>query len=185
MGLRLTVQVQLVLQALLRDPAREMYGLESSEETGVQPGTAYPDPSAAGTRGLGDQPLGGRRSASGKTPGAVVLPPDGRRRGPGQRRSRRGAAPKDTVLRRLAEAVASMTPAIDPRYDARRKRARVAMFITAGRSWPPRHWAERVSAGGDGHRGCLASPSSSSSLPFHEFWRRPAWPPRDQRARRS
>ena len=30
------------LQALLRDPAREMYGLELSEETGLQPGTAYP-----------------------------------------------------------------------------------------------------------------------------------------------
>jgi PadR family transcriptional regulator PadR len=42
MALRLTVQVQLVLQALLRDPAREMYGLELSEETGLQPGTAYP-----------------------------------------------------------------------------------------------------------------------------------------------
>ena len=42
MGLRLTVQVQLVLQALLRDPAREMYGLELCEESGLQPGTAYP-----------------------------------------------------------------------------------------------------------------------------------------------
>ena len=42
MALRLTVQVQLVLQALLHDPAREMYGLELSEETGLQPGTAYP-----------------------------------------------------------------------------------------------------------------------------------------------
>lgn len=42
MGLRSTVQVQLVLQALLRDPAREMYGLELSDETGLQPGTAYP-----------------------------------------------------------------------------------------------------------------------------------------------
>ena len=42
MVLRLTVQVQLVLQALLRDPVREMYGLELSEETGLQPGTAYP-----------------------------------------------------------------------------------------------------------------------------------------------
>src|SRR6204780_5760225 len=42
MGLRLTVQVQLVLQALLRDPASELYGLELSEETGLQPGTAYP-----------------------------------------------------------------------------------------------------------------------------------------------
>ena len=38
----MTVQVQLVLQALLRDPAREMYGLELSEETGLQAGTAYP-----------------------------------------------------------------------------------------------------------------------------------------------
>jgi PadR family transcriptional regulator, regulatory protein PadR len=34
MALRLTVQVQPVLQALLRDPAREMYGLELSDETG-------------------------------------------------------------------------------------------------------------------------------------------------------
>src|ERR1700753_2647643 len=42
MALRLTVQVQLVLQALLRDPAAEMYGLELSQQTGLQPGTAYP-----------------------------------------------------------------------------------------------------------------------------------------------
>lgn len=42
MVLRLTLQVQLVLQAMLRDPGKEMYGLELSEETGLQPGTAYP-----------------------------------------------------------------------------------------------------------------------------------------------
>lgn len=42
MPLRLTVQVLLVLQALLREPGRELYGLELSEETGLQPGTAYP-----------------------------------------------------------------------------------------------------------------------------------------------
>jgi PadR family transcriptional regulator, regulatory protein PadR len=42
MTLRLTVQVQLIVQALLRDPGSEMYGLELSEETGLQPGTAYP-----------------------------------------------------------------------------------------------------------------------------------------------
>src|ERR1700691_1002988 len=42
MALRLTVQVQLVLQAMLRDPGQEMYGLELSEETGLLPGTAYP-----------------------------------------------------------------------------------------------------------------------------------------------
>lgn len=42
MALRLTVQVLLVLQALLREPGRELYGLELSEETGLMPGTAYP-----------------------------------------------------------------------------------------------------------------------------------------------
>src|ERR1700684_2189642 len=42
MALRLTLQVQLVLQAPLRDPASELYGLELSEETGLLPGTAYP-----------------------------------------------------------------------------------------------------------------------------------------------
>ena len=42
MALRLTVQVLLVLQALLRDPGRELYGLELVDETGLQPGTAYP-----------------------------------------------------------------------------------------------------------------------------------------------
>ena len=42
MALRMTVQTQLIVQALLRDPARDMYGLELSEETGLLPGTAYP-----------------------------------------------------------------------------------------------------------------------------------------------
>ena len=42
MALRLTVQVLLVLQALLRGPGRELYGLELSQETGLLPGTAYP-----------------------------------------------------------------------------------------------------------------------------------------------
>jgi PadR family transcriptional regulator, regulatory protein PadR len=42
MALRMTVQVLLVLQALLRDPGRELYGLELSQETGLLPGTAYP-----------------------------------------------------------------------------------------------------------------------------------------------
>jgi PadR family transcriptional regulator, regulatory protein PadR len=42
MAPRMTVQVQVILQALLRDPAKELYGLELSEETGLQPGTAYP-----------------------------------------------------------------------------------------------------------------------------------------------
>lgn len=42
MALRMTVQVLLILQALLRDPGRELYGLELAEETGLLPGTAYP-----------------------------------------------------------------------------------------------------------------------------------------------
>src|ERR1700759_3809295 len=97
MALRLTVQVQLVVQALLRDPAREMYGLELSEETGLQPGTAagarLPVPAAGGARGLGGEQLGGHRPAGGETSGPPVLPPDGRRRGPGRRCPRGGAAP--------------------------------------------------------------------------------------------
>ncbi len=42
MALRMTVQTLLILQALLRHPPRELYGLELSEETGLLPGTAYP-----------------------------------------------------------------------------------------------------------------------------------------------
>jgi PadR family transcriptional regulator PadR len=40
--MRMTMQTQLVLQALLREPGRELYGLELSKETGLLPGTAYP-----------------------------------------------------------------------------------------------------------------------------------------------
>ena len=36
------MQTQMILQALLRDPARALYGLELAEETGLLPGTAYP-----------------------------------------------------------------------------------------------------------------------------------------------
>jgi PadR family transcriptional regulator, regulatory protein PadR len=42
MAPRMTLQTQLILQALLRNPARELYGLELAEETGLLPGTAYP-----------------------------------------------------------------------------------------------------------------------------------------------
>jgi DNA-binding PadR family transcriptional regulator len=38
----MTVQTQLVVQALLRHPGRELYGLELAEETGLLPGTTYP-----------------------------------------------------------------------------------------------------------------------------------------------
>jgi DNA-binding PadR family transcriptional regulator len=38
----MTLHTLLILQALLQNPSREMYGLELSEETGLLPGTAYP-----------------------------------------------------------------------------------------------------------------------------------------------
>lgn len=38
----MTLQTQLVLQALLRDPARESYGRELSQQTGLLPGTIHP-----------------------------------------------------------------------------------------------------------------------------------------------
>ncbi|MGK5672676.1 PadR family transcriptional regulator [Micromonospora sp. URMC 106] len=40
--MRLTLQVQLVLRALLSDPGRERYGLDIVEATGLPPGTIYP-----------------------------------------------------------------------------------------------------------------------------------------------
>jgi PadR family transcriptional regulator PadR len=42
MAFRLTVQTQLILQALLQDPEGELYGLEISEQTGLLGGTVYP-----------------------------------------------------------------------------------------------------------------------------------------------
>lgn len=42
MAPRMTLHTQLVLQAFLQDPGRELYGLELSQETGLLPGTAYP-----------------------------------------------------------------------------------------------------------------------------------------------
>lgn len=39
---RMTLQTQLVLQALMRDPSRELYGRELAEETGLMPGTTHP-----------------------------------------------------------------------------------------------------------------------------------------------
>lgn len=42
MAPRMTMQTLLILQALLKDPARELYGLELAQQTGLLPGTAYP-----------------------------------------------------------------------------------------------------------------------------------------------
>ena len=50
MALRMTVQVLLILQALLRDLSRELYGLELAEETGLLPRTAYRSCSGSRTR---------------------------------------------------------------------------------------------------------------------------------------
>lgn len=40
--IRMTLQVQLVLRILLGDRARELYGLELVDATGLPPGTIYP-----------------------------------------------------------------------------------------------------------------------------------------------
>ncbi|MFD3400069.1 PadR family transcriptional regulator [Kribbella sp. NPDC058693] len=40
--MRMTLQTQLVLQALLREPANESYGRKVSEDTGLMPGTIQP-----------------------------------------------------------------------------------------------------------------------------------------------
>lgn len=42
MAVRMTMQAQMILQALLREPSRALYGLELAEETGLLPGTTYP-----------------------------------------------------------------------------------------------------------------------------------------------
>lgn len=42
MSFRMTLQTQLVLRALLRNPTHEMYGRELSEEIGLMPGTTHP-----------------------------------------------------------------------------------------------------------------------------------------------
>jgi len=39
---RMTLQTQLVLRAMLADPAAERYGLQLCEETGLASGTIYP-----------------------------------------------------------------------------------------------------------------------------------------------
>ena len=41
-GPRMTIQVQLVLRALLAEPTREMYGLQICEAAGLQSGTIHP-----------------------------------------------------------------------------------------------------------------------------------------------
>lgn len=40
--MRLTLQVQLTLRAMLDEPGRELYGLELVDATGLPPGTIYP-----------------------------------------------------------------------------------------------------------------------------------------------
>lgn len=42
MAPRMTLQTQMVVAALLRNPAKEMYGRELADETGLMPGTTHP-----------------------------------------------------------------------------------------------------------------------------------------------
>jgi PadR family transcriptional regulator, regulatory protein PadR len=106
MAMRLTVQVQPILQALLRDPTKERYGLEFSEEAGLQPRTAYPILLRLEHEGWVSSRCEDVGPASGEAPCSPLLPGDGRRRGTGQRGPRGGMAPQrpnDATLRRLAE----------------------------------------------------------------------------------
>jgi PadR family transcriptional regulator PadR len=41
-GLRMTIPTQLVLQALLHDPTRELYGVELGDAAGLASGTVHP-----------------------------------------------------------------------------------------------------------------------------------------------
>lgn len=41
-GLRITIPTQLVLQTLLADPERELYGMEVGEQAGLRSGTVHP-----------------------------------------------------------------------------------------------------------------------------------------------
>ena len=41
-GLRMTIPTQLVLQALLQDPTRELYGVELGDAAGLASGTVHP-----------------------------------------------------------------------------------------------------------------------------------------------
>ena len=41
-GPRMTIPTQLVLQTLLADPERELYGLELGEQAGLRSGTVHP-----------------------------------------------------------------------------------------------------------------------------------------------
>src|SRR5687768_2504015 len=40
--MRMTLQTQLILQALLREPAQESWGRKLADETGLMPGTTQP-----------------------------------------------------------------------------------------------------------------------------------------------
>jgi DNA-binding PadR family transcriptional regulator len=40
--MRMTLQTQMVLQALLREPAKESWGRKLSDDTGLMPGTTQP-----------------------------------------------------------------------------------------------------------------------------------------------
>ena len=77
MAMRLTVQVQLILQALPRYPAKERYEPELSEEAGLQPGTAYPILLRLEHEGWVSSRCEDVGRASGEAPCSPLLPGDG------------------------------------------------------------------------------------------------------------
>jgi len=84
----MTIPTQLVLEALVADPDRELYGVAG------QPAQRHraPDPRPARGGGLADVALGGHRPPGRGTPAAALLPAH-RRRGSGGSRGADRRAP--------------------------------------------------------------------------------------------
>lgn len=149
MAMRLTVQVQPILQALRRYPGKERYGLEFSEEAGLQPGTAYPILLRLEHQGWVSSRCEDVDPASREAPCSPLLPDDGRGRGTGQRGPRGGMAPQRRgVATSRREGRPCVIPAIDPRKDPRKVRARVAAASSC----------DRPGGFGQGHRPRVARP---------------------------
>lgn len=81
--LRMTHQVQVVLAALLKDPAVELYGWEIAARTGLLPGAVYPILGSVAWPQLGVRTVGGCRHEARAAPAALLLPADSAGRGEG------------------------------------------------------------------------------------------------------
>lgn len=82
-GLRMTIPTQLVLQALLADPGRELYGVELGDAAGLASGTVHPIPGPVGRVGVGGVALGGHQPPKRRASRAALLQVDPGRHGCG------------------------------------------------------------------------------------------------------